>query len=311
MQLPENVEYRLNQIIDELKPSNLKNVQKNLTDKYKNQSGTGKSLISSSDDSLLYAISRMPATFVVDYSLISLLMAQNLIKDISSVFDVGSGTGAGYFAVTNLDKNIDISLFERDKNMVYIFDKFETGKKVINFDVTSDNFETNADLVMTSYMLSELADNDRLAAAEKLFNAAEKYLLIIDTGTPKVWQQMMEIKTHLESLGGKTLAPCMSEKCPLENDYCQFYARVERSSLHRIIKDGSLPFEDEKYFYLLVSKTNENKPSLSRIIRRPQIKPNIVTLTLCDNNGVSKKDFSKRNKETFKKAKKSKINELI
>lgn len=311
MQLPEDIRFKLEEILRDLKVSNLKIVQKNLTEKYKTQSGSGKSLISNHDDGLLYALSRMPATFAVISSLYETLVSQGLIGDINSVFDVGSGTGSGYFAMRESGKNIKISLFERDKNMIDIFSRFETHEQVNKFDITKDEFNEKADLVMTSYMLSELSDNDRLFAAEKLYNATNKYLLIIDTGTPNVWKEMMEIKSHLESLGGKTLAPCMCEKCPLENDYCQFYARVERSSIHRIIKEGSLPFEDEKYFYLLISKQPQDQPIGSRVIRRPQIKPNIVTLTLCENDGVIKKDFTKRDKEAFKKNKKSKINEII
>ena len=51
-------------------------------------------------------------------------------------------------------------------------------------------------------------------------------------------------------MGFCVVAPCMCEKCGLINDYCQFYARVERSSLHKLAKAGALSYEDEKYFYL-------------------------------------------------------------
>ena len=311
MLLPMKLQLKLAKILEDVKPSKLKSVQKNLTERYRTKSGSGKSLIETESDSILYALSRMPATFSVNLTLLDTLREQGFITNIKTAFDVGSGTGAGYFALSEFDKDIKVTLFERDKNMISIFNRFDTGKKVQKFDLVCDNFDEKADLVVSSYVLSELSDENRITAAKKLFNAAEKYLLLIDTGTPKVWKQMMKLKTELEKIGGFIVAPCMSGVCGLENDYCQFYARVERSSVHRIIKEATLSYEDEKYFYLLITKQPHCQNAKFRIIRRPFINSNVTTLMLCGENGVEQKDYTKRNKEEYKKAKKAKINGLI
>ena len=61
---------------------------------------------------------------------------------------------------------------------------------------------------------------------------------------------MMDLKSFALDEGWNIAAPCMHKECALKNDYCQFYARVERSSLHKLAKNGTLSYEDEKYFYL-------------------------------------------------------------
>lgn len=311
MILPKNIQEKLIELASKEKLNKLKNIQKSMTEKYKTKSGSGQSLIESKADSLLYCISRMPATYSVILTLLMQLKNQGLIDGVKDVFDIGSGTGAGYFALKDFDADLDISLFERDKNMIEIFNQFETGKKVNRFDLTKDEIIQKADLVLTSYVLSELSDEQRNEALKKLLNMTNKYLLIIDTGTPQVWKQLMILKQEAKNCGAMVLAPCNNEKCPLVDDYCQFFARVERTSLHRIIKDASLSYEDEKYFYLLISKTDNEKTQHVRVIRRPIIKPNIVELKLCSEKGIEVQEFTKKNKEEFKRAKKLKINDLM
>ncbi len=311
MQLPQFLQEEVNKLYQELKQGELSKVQKDLTYKYKNETGESKSLIGSKADSLLYAISRMPATYAVIYTLLSQLAEQGLLENVNSVFDVGSGTGAGYFALKELDSEIQIEVFERDENMISVFERLSKNAiSVQKLDIIREELKNKADLVLTSYVLSEMKEQDRLNSVLKLLEASNKYLLIIDTGTPRTYENMMTIKRFVQEKGYSVIAPCMSQKCGLKNDYCQFYARVERSSLMRQAKAGELSYEDEKYFYLLISKENVENCT-KRVIRRPLIKPNNIELTLCSDSGVKKENFTKKNKELFKIAKKAKINDVI
>ena len=208
--------------------------------------------------------------------------------------------------------DVDVSLFERDKNMIDVFDKFETGKTVQRFDFLRDNINVKADLVMSNYVFSELTEEGRKLALEKMLNCSNNYVLIVDTGTPRTYENFMIIKKIVFDMGCKVIAPCQSEKCGLKNDYCQFFARVERSSLLKLSKSAELSFEDEKYFYLLISKNDAiNTEFEKRVIRRPQIKTNFIELRLCSNDGISDEKFTKKDKESYKQAKKIKINELM
>ncbi len=313
MRLSSEIENKIAELYLSLKSEKLSVARKNLTEKYKAQTASGKTLIDSAEESALYAVSRMPATFACLSSLLKQLIFENKLKEISSVADVGSGTGAGYFAIKNNFEQVDISLVERDKNMIFVFNKLEKDKQVLCADIVCDQINLKADLVICSYVLNEIPQEKRLQVLNKLLEMSEKYVLLVDSGTPKNYEYMMQLKAELADKNAKVVAPCMSEICTLKNDYCQFYARVERSSLLRQSKSGALPYEDEKYFYLLIEKQqNNNDGNLNkRVIRRPNIKTNVVELVVCSNSGVQNIQVTKKDKQQFKVAKKVKINELL
>ncbi len=312
MVLPVDVQQKVNELFVGLNKEVLTQKREQLTTKYKTNEAVNKSVFDSSQDSAVYAISRMPATYAVVFAVLNDLLKQEKIKEISSVFDIGSGTGAGFFACREIFDDLNISLFERDSNMIQIFDKFDTGIKPLRFDFIKDKLDEKADLVMSNYVFSELNEEGRRLALEKMLDSSNKYVLLTDTGTPRTYENFMKLKKLVIEKGYKILAPCESEKCGLKNDYCQFYARVERSSLLKLSKSASLSYEDEKYFYLLISKeTNAVETDEKRVIRRPQIKTNFVELRLCTKNGVVDEKFTKKDKQAFKKASKIKINELM
>lgn len=312
MILPVQIQQKVNELFVGLNKEKLISKREQLTLKYKTSQAVNKSVFDSREDSAVYAISRMPSTFAVIYTLISDLLKQDKIKNIDSVIDIGSGTGAGYFACKELFDDMNVLLFERDKNMIDIFDKFETGESVKRFDVLKDSIEESADLVMSNYVFSELNEEGKKIALKKMLDCSNKYVLIVDTGTPRTYENFMKLKKLVSEMGYKVIAPCESEKCGLKNDYCQFYARVERSSLLKLSKSAELSYEDEKYFYLLISKDVElDNEDEKRVIRRPQIKTNFVELKLCSKIGVIGEKFTKKDKVSYQKARKIKINELM
>lgn len=312
MILPLDVQEKVNKLFAGLNKESLVSKREQLTQKYKTNQAVNGSVFESNGDSAVYAISRMPATFAVIYTLISDLIKQGLIKQVDSVIDIGSGTGAGFFACREIFDDIKVSLFERDDNMIQVFDKFETGVKAKKFNFIRDEIKERADIVMSSYVFSELNEDGRRVALKKMIDCSNKYVLIVDTGTPRTYENFMKLKKLVYDFGLKVIAPCCSEKCGLKNDYCQFYARVERSGLMKMSKSAELSYEDEKYFYLLISK-DENMvlQDKKRVIRRPQIKTNFVELKLCTTSGVCEEKFTKKDKELYKLAKKIKINEIM
>ena len=311
MILPHDLQEKVNKLYLNLNKQTLTQTRKNLTQKYKEQTGQSKSLIESKTESVLYAISRMPATYSVLHTLFEQLQEQGFVRDVETVLDVGSGTGAGFFALKDIDLNLKVSLIERDKHMIDVFKTLtENTVEVCQNELLKIDENQKFDLVLTSYVLSEMSENDRMSAVLKLLRLSNKYVLIVDTGTPRTYENMMKIKKFVKEQGHNVVAPCMSEKCGLKNDYCQFYARVERSSLHKLAKSGELSYEDEKYFYLLISKETYEKTG-ERVIRRPVIKENNIDLVVCSSEGVLHKNYTKKQKDLFKKAKKIKINGLM
>lgn len=91
--------------------------------------------------------------------------------------------------------------------------------------------------------------------------------------------------------GAHIIAPCAHNvPCPLapafkeRKDWCHFSVRIPRGKYHRRAKEASLPYEDEKYSYLVVSR-QELPPSGDRILKAPITKTGHVILDLCTRGG--------------------------
>jgi len=163
------------------------------------------------------------------------------------------------------------------------------------------------DLVIASYLLGEMTQAQRLKTARMLWERTGKLLLIVAPGTPDSYSQMMEVRSELLSDGAYLAAPCPhAGGCPLgENDWCNFTCRVARSKLHKLLKGGDAPYEDEKFFYLAFTREPAAQCS-SRILRHPLTDKNRMTLTLCCGDGTIKTEcVTKKDGELFKAAKKA------
>ena len=116
----------------------------------------------------------------------------------------------------------------------------------------------------------------------------------------------------IKEQGGYIVAPCCCNgECPIkENDWCAFYARVARSSIHRQAKGGNLGYEDEKFSYIAFSKTPVEITG-ERILRHPQINSGFVKVKLCTAEGIQEKTYSKKDGEIYKKTKKLDAGEKI
>ena len=91
---------------------------------------------------------------------------------------------------------------------------------------------------------------------ERLWQTVTDVLLVVEPGTPAGWQRILRVRDRLIALGAHIVAPCThAERCPLAApDWCHFSRRVARSRMHRLAKDGDVPWEDEKFIYLAASR---------------------------------------------------------
>lgn len=108
--------------------------------------------------------------------------------------------------------------------------------------------------------------------------------MIVEPGTPDGYARMIEARDRLIAAGFHVAAPCPhSAACPIVpgTDWCHFSARVSRSSLHRQIKGGTLPYEDEKFSYVAATRLPV-APAPARVVRKPQIRKGQVLLDLCE-----------------------------
>jgi ribosomal protein RSM22 (predicted rRNA methylase) len=203
-----------------------------------------------------------------------------------SMLDVGSGPGTAIAAAQQIFSTIEtFRAIEANAEMSRVAQSLlQTHIECQNTDVSSAQFG-HADLVMLSYILGELRETQRREVIERAWQAAQQLLIVVEPGTPEGYDRILRVRETLLAMGANVAAPCPhAEKCPMTGtkDWCHFAARVERTSLHRQLKGGSLGHEDEKFSYVAFAREPVELPK-SRIVRHPMQSSGHVRLQLCFN----------------------------
>ncbi len=307
MEFPSELRFAIEQLFAGQDIKMMTAAAEGVSKRYRTESGAGKSLVNNERDTLAYAAVRMPATFGAVSKAIELTM-ECFEDEISSVLDVGAGTGAASHAAELITECEDITCIEREDSMISLGKQLMQARGIsaqwIKRDISSAKLVEKADLVLSSYCLNELTVSARKSAVEQLWNAAEKLLIIVEPGTPEGFAQLREARKQLIGLGGYVAAPCPTNgECMLPaDDWCHFTARVARTKLHKQLKGGDAPYEDEKFCFIAVSRTEvSGKP---RILRHPKIESGKITLRLCTEDGICDKLVTKKS-PLFKAARKS------
>lgn len=68
------------------------------------------------------------------------------------------------------------------------------------FDITKGEINNKSDLVVASYILNELCEQDRLKAVDKLWDATDKLLIILEPGTKVGFSNLKKIKNFIKKL---------------------------------------------------------------------------------------------------------------
>ncbi|MGB7021465.1 MAG: small ribosomal subunit Rsm22 family protein, partial [Xanthobacteraceae bacterium] len=165
----------------------------------------------------------------------------------------------------------------------------------------------SSDLVILGYTLNELAPNVRQSVLQRLWRATADILVIVEPGTPAGWQRILIARSQLIESGAHVIAPCPhTYACPLQPpDWCHFAQRVARSRLHRQAKEATVPWEDEKFSYIAVSRAPA-ATAAARVIAPPRRASGRVTLKLCRPDGSAGEQLlSRRDGTSFKRASRS------
>ncbi len=127
------------------------------------------------------------------------------------------------------------------------------------------------DLVTLAYVLDELDAAERATLIERLWSRTADTLLIVEPGTPAGWQRILDARALLLKQGAQMIAPCPhAQACPLvAPDWCHFSRRVARSRAHLLAKGAEVPWEDEKFSYLAVTRNSAALPT-ARVIAPPR-----------------------------------------
>lgn len=284
--------------------------------RYRENNSTGMKLIQTNEEAITYSLYRMPSTYCAIYSALKHSLEMQDCT-INNCIDIGAGTGSASWAINNILCIDDITCLENDEIMLNIGKKIMKNTTLENvkwkkFDICTDEICQNADLVVTSYMINELLEEEKEKAILKMWESTNNILLIIEPGTPNGFKNILKARDVLLKNGANILAPCCNNhKCDIdENDWCSFYVRVNRSGIQKKAKKGELGYEDEKFSYIAVSKV-KTKMSKERILRHPQINTGFVKVKLCTSNGVEEKIYSKKMGEIYKKIRKLDAGDII
>jgi ribosomal protein RSM22 (predicted rRNA methylase) len=268
-------------------------------------------------DALAYAITRAPATYGAVRNALARLQERNPNFTPATALDLGTGTGAASWAIaeawpqitaiTQIDNNqpllrLNRTLAQQSSNAAL------RSATQIAANLTQSLEAPQADLVTLSYILAELPD----AQAQSLLNAAWSLctgaLILVEPGTPAGYKRILAARNLLLSSKAHILAPCPHQQpCPLiPPDWCHFAQRIERSRDHRLLKSADLPYEDEKFSYLIAVREPYFIPaSAARILARPEKARTSIVTKLCQQNGAADLvTILKRDKQTYTQAKK-------
>lgn len=299
-----------------------------ISKKYRMQDGKGGQFLTSGTQAAAYAAARMPATFCAVSAALRYALESTGFhpRQIRSLLDAGAGTGAASWAADKAMGPIleSITCIEREDSMLRLGRvMMEKGSQVlcdakwVRHDLTVDEIQEHADFVVASYVMNEIADTERMNVAKKLWNASESMLLLVEPGTPAGFAIMRDVRKMLIGYGAHIAAPCPHEAdCPKTlGDWCHFTCRVSRSRLHRLLKAGDAPYEDEKFTYMAFVKEKSNggiKTGVNRrILRHPQVRGGHVMLEVCTVNGIENAILSKKDGKAYQLARKVKCGDLL
>ena len=264
---------------------------------------------------IAYAATRMPATLAAARAVFQELQKRCTVLPVETLLDLGAGPGTTLWAAGSEFPNLTRArLVERDPAMRRL------GQTLLEDSSLGDQVETTwhvgvgdlppspgvYDLVVIGYLLTELDQDAQREVLELAWRVCGGAVAIILPGSTRGFRVMLDAREQLLSCGAAVVAPCPhTAACPLpSDDWCHFGVRLNRSSLHRRLKDGVLPYEDEKYCYLVATRdTGDRAPG--RVIRRPQSVDRRVTLRVCGADGVRDQTVTRGDRAAYRQARKA------
>jgi ribosomal protein RSM22 (predicted rRNA methylase) len=277
----------------------------------------GRPIIANSDDAAAYAAYRMPATVAAAAAAIAQMRESLPGWAPVSLLDAGAGTGAAaWAAVDELSGIRSVTLLEQSAEAIGLGRAIlaESGSEALrNADwrrwrladgrPAAPPLPASA-LVTAAYLLGELGAEQQRHLVD-LAMAAAPAIVLIEPGTPAGHRRILAARGQLLAGGFTVAAPCPHQlACPLDvpGDWCHFAARVQRSSVHRQAKGGTLSYEDEKFAFVAATRGVTGRLPGARIVRRPRQRKNLVSLSVCAADGTVREQLVTKSEGSYYRA---------
>lgn len=312
MKLPEELQSAIDRLVSNLSPQILRKAREFLSQTYK-QGRSSQSIFSDEAARLSYLAARFPATYGACHLVLNELRKQTPEHNFKKIIDLGSGPGTATWAAIDIFPGLESSvLLETSLSAVRLGKELaqqcssQVEMNWIQADLEALPALPTGEIAIASYALGELDNPEKVLS--HLWTQEFQILVIIEPGTPAGFNLIRKLRAKLIDLGAHLLAPCPhSLACPMQGkNWCHFSSRIERTKLHRMLKEGSLGHEDEKFSYLIASRLPPLISRASRILRHPQKGSGHVRFSLCTPEGnEEEKIVSRKDKELYKIARDS------
>jgi len=291
-------------------------------------------------DRAAYLAVRMPATFAaVSAALgwtreacVSAEPDKRNPLEIRSLLDLGSGPGTALWAAAQHFPELErCAAVERDGEFVAIGRRLAAHSeskavretKWLCADLSAKFPGGEWDLAICSYALNELSEGARAELIRRAWRRCAKLLLIVEPGTRVGFANILHVREQMlrespKRAGDQAAAaqkvedhrPMLAAPCPhvlacpmaAAGDWCHFAARVERTALHRRMKDATLGHEDEKFSYIAFAREGAWPPQ-TRIVRRPRTFSGYAQLTLCSEGNLAETTVTRSQKDSWRRLK--------
>lgn len=301
MQLPETLQQAVEQEIEKCPHDFLQRAAERMSAHYRSEKKSG-SLFMDLAARCAYLAVRMPATYAAIRSALNECALRLADWQPRSMVDIGAGPGTGGWAAAEQFPSLQsLCNVEQSQPMIEIGKRL-SGQSPDPFvreaEWTLPNRIPRADLTLLSYVVGEMTPVDRVDLLKKIWNQDSQVFVIIEPGTPAGFQRILEVRDWALAQGAYLIAPCPhSKKCPMQPPrWCHFPARVDRTRLHKLLKGGTLGYEDEKFSYLAFGKIPIRFPA-GRVVENPKKNKGYVQLPLCIDGNLKEVVVSRKTNE--------------
>ncbi len=314
MELPAVLRQAVDAALEGVALTDLQRASDFLSRRYRAEMRDGRLHISDELAAKAYLAARLPATYAAVRT--SFESAADLCDAFApqTMLDVGAGPGTALWAAKQCWPTLEsATMIEASASIRAVGSTLarNSGFSSLDWqsgDVVKDRLDfPQADLVSIAYVLDELAPEERRKLVTRLWAATGQMLVIVEPGTPAGWQRIVDARATLIDEGAAIVAPCSHHlACPLTApDWCHFSRRVARSRIHRMTKSAEVPWEDEKYIYLAVTR-EASTPIEAWVIAPTRTGGGKVSLKLCSKNGsVDERLVTKRDGDFFRWARRA------
>lgn len=326
--LPHPLADALTAELRDVDPRRLRRLGASLSDTYRAGGVEGRRVVRDADTARAYAAWHLPQTHAHVRAALAALAERRPEWDPRSLLDLGAGPGTAAWATLGTWDSIErITCVEREAELVALGRRLAAASGVAALEEATWRRESlerlgsvgEADLVVLAHVLSELPAGQRSRVLERAWSATADTLVVVEPGTPAGFAVVDAARDALRGVlrssspggsadalrgtRGRTLAPCPhDEACPLVDDWCHLSERAERPAAQRRVKSASLPYEDVKFSYAVLTRADDARPAAARVIRAPRRSKGLVELDLCTSAGLRRVRVSKSRGQAHRRA---------